>query len=87
MSRYIDAEYIKAVMLNDRLMQGNAEYELWKQKVDAQVKAMPSIEIIRCGECKRANYEWSGVRCGLSDALMGADGFCSIGERRESRDR
>lgn len=44
-------------------------------------------EIIRCGECKRANYEWSGVRCGLSDALMGEDGFCSIGERRESRDR
>ena len=47
----------------------------------------PSIDIVRCGECKRANYEWSGVRCGLSDALMGEDGFCSIGERRESRDR
>ena len=41
----------------------------------------PSIDIVRCGECKRANYEWSGVRCGLSDALMGEDGFCSIGER------
>ena len=51
------------------------------------VREAPTIEIIRCGECKRANYEWSGVRCGLSDALMGEDGFCSIGERRESRDR
>jgi len=47
------------------------------------IDSAPSIEIIRCGECKRANYEWSGVRCGLSDALMGEDGFCSIGERNE----
>ena len=46
MSRYIDAEYVKAVMINDRLMQGNCEYELWKQEVDKKVDAMPGIEIM-----------------------------------------
>lgn len=54
-------------------------------RVQMNSKGMPNFstaeEIIRCGECKRANYELSGVRCGLSDALMGEDGFCSIGER------
>ena len=40
-------------------------------------------EIIRCRDCKRANHELSGVRCGLSDVLMGEDGFCSIGERED----
>ena len=40
-----------------------------------------SIDIVRCGECKRANHELSGVYCGISDVLMGEDGFCSIGER------
>lgn len=39
MSRYIDAEYVKAVMLNDRLMQGNAEFTLYVQQVETQVKA------------------------------------------------
>jgi hypothetical protein len=56
MSRYVDAEYIKAVMLNDRLMQGNAEFTLYAQQVETQVNALPSIEIIRCGECKWLRY-------------------------------
>ena len=85
MSRWIEAEYIKAVMLNDRLMQGNAEYELWKQKVDAQVKAMPSIDIIRCRECKHWKWiEWAKeYRCTLRNTAFNAraDDFCSYGER------
>lgn len=44
--KFISADYIKAWMKNDRLMQGNAEYELWKQEVDKQVDAMPSIEVM-----------------------------------------
>lgn len=46
MSRWISADYIKAVMKGDRLMQGNCEYELWKQEVDKKVDAMPSIEVM-----------------------------------------
>ena len=45
MSRYIDAERIKLLMKQDRLLQGNCEYELWKQEVDRQVNALPYIEL------------------------------------------
>ena len=45
MSRYIKADYLKAIMKNDRLLQGNCEYELWSQQVDKYVDALPSIEV------------------------------------------
>ena len=45
MSRYIDAEIIKLLMKQDRLLQGNCEYELWKQEVDRQVNALPYIDL------------------------------------------
>ena len=85
MSRYVDAEYIKAVMLNDRLMQGNAEFTLYAQQVETQVNALPSIEIIRCGECR---YWHSGECWGIpyrgdydTSIDTKADDFCSYGER------
>ena len=61
MSRYVDAEYVKAVMLNDRLMQGNAEFTLYVQQVETHVNALPGIDIVRCSECKHwRTYEtWS----------------------------
>lgn len=84
MSRYVDAEYIKAVMLNDRLMQGNAEFTLYAQQVETQVNALPSIEIIRCRECKYWKNtvqmpNGTEVKClyGRKD-----DDFCSYGERK-----
>ena len=57
MSRYIDAEYVKAVMINDRLMQGNAEFNLYAQQVEIQVNAMPSIDIVRCVDCVYCNIQ------------------------------
>lgn len=87
MSRYVDAEYIKAVMLNDRLMQGNAEFTLYAQQVETQVNALPSIEIIRCGECR---YWHSGECWGIpyrgdydTSIDTKADDFCSYGERED----
>lgn len=84
MSRYIDAEYVKAVMLNDRLMQGNAEFTLYAQQVETQVKALPSIDIVRCRECKHwcKGDEVYGIcyRC-PNTRQMKADDFCSRGER------
>ena len=79
MSRYVDAEYIKAVMINDRLRQGNAEFTLYMQQVEKQVSAMPSIDIVRCKECKyyEAKEEW----CYWRDEAITADDFCSYGER------
>jgi hypothetical protein len=32
-------------MKQDRLLQGNCEYELWKQEVDRQVNALPHIDL------------------------------------------
>ena len=84
MSRYIDAEYIKAVMINDRLMQGNAEFNLYAQQVEIQVKAMPSIDIVRCKECRWGKpYSDKQLECdalGLG-GLKFPDDFCSYGER------
>ena len=84
MSRYVDAEYVKAVMLNDRLMQGNAEFTLYLQEVETQVTALPSIDIVRCKECIWFDTDNTGEGyCtyvkGLADAK--ADDFCSYGER------
>lgn len=83
MSRYVNADYVKAVMLNDRLLQGNAEYELYKQKVDAQVKAMPTIDIVRCQDCKYWNMVSNGCMRNPSVEGWQADDFCSYGERKE----
>ena len=84
MSRYVDAEYVKAVMLNDRLMQGNAEFTLYAQQVETQVKALPSIDIVRCRECKHwcKGDEVYGIcyRC-PNTRQMRYDDFCSYGER------
>ena|GEM_PF-5221434 len=89
MSRYVDAEYVKAVMLNDRLMQGNAEFTLYAQQVETQVNALPSIDIVRCGEC-RLN-ENDGCPMAYCTPLEDGDfetrwwnspnDFCSWGER------
>ena len=79
MSRWIDADAIK-----NKAWKAESEacfYALEDVVSVTDIDEAPSIDIVRCRECKRANYEWSGVRCGLSDALMGEDGFCSIGER------
>ena len=86
MSRYIDAEYVKAVMINDRLMQGNAEFNLYAQQVEIQINAMPSIDIVRCKECKHnpwntdADYTciWDDD---FADREQTPDDFCSYGER------
>ena len=78
MSRYIDIEPILEWCDNPEVFE---PYGVNSVELERKIRQAPSLEIIRCRECKRANYEWSGVRCGLSDALMGADGFCSIGER------
>ena len=86
MSRYIDAGYVKAVMINDRLMQGNAEFNLYAQQVEIQVNAMPSIYIVRCKECKHWHKKDDLTYCDRLDYGYGynPDDYCSYGERKES---
>ena len=81
MSRYVDTEYIKAVMLNDRLMQGNAEFTLYAQQVETQVNALPSIEIVRCKDCKYWVSDGGALmRCDIHKDPTVPDHYCSYGE-------
>jgi hypothetical protein len=64
--KWISADYIKALMKNDRLMQGNAEYELWKQEVDKKVDAMPSIDVMDVATAYRQGW------CDAIDASISA---------------
>lgn len=86
MSKYISAEYIKILMKNDRLMQGNAEYTLWEQKVERIVDTMPTIDIVHCGECKYFNEDkcWNLKGLNKTDGVVKADDFCSNGERKDN---
>ena len=78
MSRYIDAEW-----LIKESMPLSFSVQKWVNEV--QIMTAPSIDIVRCKECKwaKANgtYQW----CGRLDstARITADDFCSYGERRE----
>ena len=83
MSRYVDAEYVKAVMLNDRLMQGNAEFTLYAQQVETQVKALPGIDIVRCQDCKYWVYNFNGCSRNPCTEPWYATDFCSYGCRKE----
>ena len=82
MSRYIDVIIVKGVLENNRLLQGNCEYTLWKQTVADIVRGMPSIDIVRCKECK--HYRLNGItyQCMSHISAVKPDDYCSYGERR-----
>ena len=77
MSRYIDAEWLipQLKTVADRPVQSQLYI----------VRLAPSIDIVRCKECKwaKANgtYQW----CGRLDstARITADDYCSYGEVRD----
>ena len=78
MSRYIN---IDDISLRKTISVGGLSAKaLWRR-----IQQEPSIDIVRCKECKwaKANgtYQW----CGRLDstARITADDFCSYGERRE----
>ena len=70
MSRYIDADEA------EKLLRAGCAYAIWE---------LPSIDIVRCAECRwsKANgtYQW----CGRLDstARIIADDFCSYGNDNE----
>jgi hypothetical protein len=72
--KWINADYIKELMKNDRLMQGNAEFNLYAQQVEMQVNATPSIDIVFCKECK---YRKTCCRSCYKSNYS----YCSDGER------
>ena len=69
MSRYVD--------LNDEVyLRDDGEYENYNIRPDA-----PSIDIVRCRECKWWNCEMSGCKRNPSVVAWRDDDFCSYGER------
>lgn len=77
--KYISADYIKKLMKNDRLLQGNAEYTLWEQQVDKIVDAMPGIEV----SDEEERTEWvkvdkSGLKCSKCGSIFRSRGCTKI---------
>lgn len=84
MSRYIDADAVKNIIRSGVSTDTEADQEYVCERIDEA----PSIEIIRCVECKWFNekygschaYHWD-LNQGLEYAEVDADDFCSYGER------
>ena len=75
MPRYIDADALRA----DWLENGENEYVYDTNAFLDSIDNAPTadvVDVVRCKDCKR--YE----TCELGRLWLGADGFCSDGERR-----
>jgi hypothetical protein len=78
MSRYIDADALKA---NCDIMVGNTTIGRRDYVMFHEIDSAPSIDIVRCRECKWWNCEMSGCKRNPSVVAWRADDFCSYGER------
>ena len=74
--RLIDADAMKEWL--DEYLSVFKKYD--KSEVKGFVEHQPSIDIVRCKECKRFGDEgW----CFWRDVAIKPDDFCSYGERKE----
>ena len=84
MSRYIDTEWLEDNAKEYSL--GYYEEDEWAIPLDV-LDSAPSIDIVRCKECKHYNKfpTWSACTYWSGDpyeqASVNADDFCSYGER------
>lgn len=91
MSRYIERDDIGSAVayLPTKVLPTEKGIELVVPVTDVIeiIKNVPSIDIVRCGECKHGQYreDFDDYLCdqlGLG-LVNDADFFCSYGERRE----
>ena len=82
MSRYVEVEQLTA----------NLDNGLWgkdwdKALAEAIIEDAPSIDIVRCGECRRVREDGGHANCNgylycrKWKTLVDEDGYCSWGER------
>ena len=77
MSRWIDADYLKQ----------NINTPFWSE-VGKIIDNAPSIDIVRCKECRKTMTDGNDYICHHLSGLVGLnvvvkpDDFCSYGERR-----
>ena len=77
MSRYIDYDAID--YRNDRLHDKSEEFLNGVIYMAQRIEDAPSIDIVRCGECK--HYDTPECQIKVSLYGLNADGFCPYGER------
>ena len=73
----IDAHY---EYCNEHSYNVNAVFPTWSLSL---MQNAPSIDIVRCGECKFWNEGkcWNLKGLNKTDGIVNADDFCSYGER------
>ena len=88
MSKYINADDIENAKFQAENLRGMGDgvaYRVgWNEAIDAIIENAPTIDIVRCGECKNFHdraYPYS--ICGRTSTKAEDDDFCSYGERSE----
>ena len=93
MSRYIDADEFGRCLQNYRPYVDSGRFNAIQTEVNQvldcieyEIEDAPSIEIIRCGECKHnyntaINHGKMQPRCDFTDYKLTENDFCSRGER------
>lgn len=85
MSRYIDAEWLKELYKPYESYNGK-ELAVPIGAILANIDDAPSIDIVRCAECKHnyntaINHGKMHPRCDFTDRKLTENDFCSRGER------
>ena len=93
MSRYVDAEHLREEIgrwAEHTEYYNESELNIMRCVID-QIDSAPSIDIVRCGECKKAHLtadgtckyceEWKDNNGNYIEVYHNADDFCSYGER------
>lgn len=92
MSRYIDAEWLRSLYADFKDYGGRTDWETPVANVLATIDDAPTIDIVRCKECKFIRIyedETSFYYCALEDRpnrqwSVDETDYCSWGERKES---
>lgn len=75
MSRYIDADALNIYNISP------ADGFMVMGVTEEDIDLAPSIDIVRCQDCKYWNYEMSGCKRNPSVVAWRDNDFCSYGER------
>ena len=79
MSRYIDAEILKERLIKNITL---------TNAIDRSFNEAPSIDIVRCKECRRSYIEGQTTLyrvCGFHDITTDENNYCSWAEREGDR--
>lgn len=85
MSRYIDADALKPDYYDEYVV-GDDEYVV-RYYSETQIDKAPSIDIVRCKECKWASSNKEGdydCKCHIPIFRVDAEGYCYLADRKES---